>query len=665
MSAVVEAIGDVFEAVGDAVGDVVEGIGDVVESVVENVVEPVFEVVADTVESALENPIGTIARVAAVATGQFHLLPVIGAAEVAANGGDIGDMMKSAAISYVAGQAASSVGQLTGSKIAANAASGALESGLYGGDPLKGALAGAINTGFDQLVDTAATELNTPRASARDPYFELPDSIRSMGSYDDVGLPKTFGGDMDSVDYSLGSKPLTDTPSSPLSNNWDMPPVDYSLTPQPLGDSPDARFGLGLTMDSIQGRPPGLTSMGGASGLSTDVNTPLGDPNSFINNPEYASDKEGIITSSGFVDKEAMPALGDPTSFINDPNVTGKPVIPTPKCAYNVNLPGVDVASLLLNDRQARQNRAMDLAFGGFDMSIPWLNTQEQMIRNRPVNSGAASTAQAGAQPSELSHIYDKMSPELSRVFAERGIGPNAVPSASPLSGGIELNLSQPGFATGGTASSSFCSTWGAMGKFMPKFHPMQSSSILQNAGGGRRQSPQMAQLKQMYSVISQQGNMGGMAKGGLPTKYQEATPEGHNPEFVTGLTGYYAGGRGTGQSDDIPAMLHDGDYVIDAEAVSALGDGSSKAGKDVLTDLLSKVPHRDGAQGKPVPAKIADGEFVLPESFVTALGNGDNKRGAKMLDAMRENLRAHKRSAPTSKIPPKALSPLDYLKKA
>ena len=43
----------------------------------------------------------------------------------------------------------------------------------------------------------------------------------------------------------------------------------------------------------------------------------------------------------------------------------------------------------------------------------------------------------------------------------------------------------------------------------------------------------------------------------------------------------------------------------------------------------------------------------------------GDNKQGAKRLDAMREELRAHKRSAPTSKIPPKAKSPLDYLRMA
>ena len=79
---------------------------------------------------------------------------------------------------------------------------------------------------------------------------------------------------------------------------------------------------------------------------------------------------------------------------------------------------------------------------------------------------------------------------------------------------------------------------------------------------------------------------------------------------------------------------------------------------------FMHQVPHSKSiGEGKPVPAKIADGEVVLPESFVTALGGGDNKRGAKMLDEMRQRLRDHKRSAPNSKIPPKAKSPLDYLK--
>jgi hypothetical protein len=111
--------------------------------------------------------------------------------------------------------------------------------------------------------------------------------------------------------------------------------------------------------------------------------------------------------------------------------------------------------------------------------------------------------------------------------------------------------------------------------------------------------------------------------------------------------------------------MLHDGDYVMDADTVASLGDGSSKAGAEVLTKFHHQIPHKMSEGGNPVPAKIADGEYVFPASFVTALGGGDNKLGSKLLDTMREELRAHKRSAPDTKIPPKAKSPLEYLKMA
>jgi len=80
--------------------------------------------------------------------------------------------------------------------------------------------------------------------------------------------------------------------------------------------------------------------------------------------------------------------------------------------------------------------------------------------------------------------------------------------------------------------------------------------------------------------------------------------------------TGAYVEGAGDGQSDDIPAMLADGEYVIDAETVAQLG-------------------------------------------------NGSNKAGAKILDDFRKNIRAHKRSAPHDKIPPKSKSALAYLKGA
>ena len=100
---------------------------------------------------------------------------------------------------------------------------------------------------------------------------------------------------------------------------------------------------------------------------------------------------------------------------------------------------------------------------------------------------------------------------------------------------------------------------------------------------------------------------------GGAIQAFREGgTP--HIPEFITGATGHYVKGRGDGQSDDIPAMLADGEYVFDADTVAQLGNGSSDA-------------------------------------------------GAKVLDKMREALRHHKRSAPVDSIPPKAKSPLEYIK--
>jgi hypothetical protein len=100
-------------------------------------------------------------------------------------------------------------------------------------------------------------------------------------------------------------------------------------------------------------------------------------------------------------------------------------------------------------------------------------------------------------------------------------------------------------------------------------------------------------------------GALAGFAKGGQVE---------HIPEFITGKTGNYVQGAGDGQSDSIQAMLADGEYVFDADTVAALG-------------------------------------------------NGSNKAGALVLDKMRESIRAHKRSAPVGKIPPKAKSPLSYLK--
>lgn len=67
--------------------------------------------------------------------------------------------------------------------------------------------------------------------------------------------------------------------------------------------------------------------------------------------------------------------------------------------------------------------------------------------------------------------------------------------------------------------------------------------------------------------------------------------------------------------------------------------------------------------QGDKIPAMLSDGEFVVDADTVAALGDGNNAAGASALEQMRQNIRKHKRSAPVSKIPPKAKKPEQYLK--
>jgi hypothetical protein len=57
--------------------------------------------------------------------------------------------------------------------------------------------------------------------------------------------------------------------------------------------------------------------------------------------------------------------------------------------------------------------------------------------------------------------------------------------------------------------------------------------------------------------------------------------------------------GPGDGQSDDIPAMLADGEFVIPADVVAALGNGSNKAGADKLYDMMHNI-RRQARKGNP-----------------------------------------------------------------
>lgn len=75
-----------------------------------------------------------------------------------------------------------------------------------------------------------------------------------------------------------------------------------------------------------------------------------------------------------------------------------------------------------------------------------------------------------------------------------------------------------------------------------------------------------------------------------------------------------------------------------------------------------SRVTGEGNGQSDDIPAMLADGEFVVDSETVSQLGNGSTKAGSELLDEFRKAVRQHKRSAPIDKIPP-ASSPLQYMK--
>ena len=148
---------------------------------------------------------------------------------------------------------------------------------------------------------------------------------------------------------------------------------------------------------------------------------------------------------------------------------------------------------------------------------------------------------------------------------------------------------------------------------------PQQQTQMPPQAAQNAQQSPPQQALPQMGMAPSQpsipQGVPpagAGMKSGGLPAWSQVPVTNGR----LNFRQGAAVHGAGDGQSDDIPAMLADGEYVIDADTVAQIGNGSTKA-------------------------------------------------GAQALDKFRENIRAHKRSAPINKIPPKTKALTSYLKGA
>lgn len=245
---------------------------------------------------------------------------------------------------------------------------------------------------------------------------------------------------------------------------------------------------------------------------------------------------------------------------------------------------------------EARQAFGVPTGIGGLG-SMSQYTARPSMASGSPISvTGAGTGANTLINPTLTPRGENTINPVLGGLLGA-AIG-SIIPSQT-ASGGT----------TGGTSGGS-SNFWGNIIDY--------GRQALGLADGGLA-TPLMADGGQVSyytygSPVNPSDIMNGMAHGG------EAKHGGLHVPVVEGRHDYRAGARvsgaGDGQSDDIPAMLADGEYVIDSETVAQLGNGSTKAGSDLL-------------------------------------------------DKFREEIRAHKRSAPVHKIPPPSKSPLEYMRAA
>lgn len=119
------------------------------------------------------------------------------------------------------------------------------------------------------------------------------------------------------------------------------------------------------------------------------------------------------------------------------------------------------------------------------------------------------------------------------------------------------------------------------------------------------------------------------LAKGAAP---KPVTPPGGATLLHTGAIKAPVAGR----TDHLPVHVPSGSYVIPADIVSAIGEGNTEHGFDIL-DYMMKSRSAGGSAskpgGNPVAVVVAGGEYVIPPEGVMAFGGGDMDAGHKALD--------------------------------
>ena len=157
-----------------------------------------------------------------------------------------------------------------------------------------------------------------------------------------------------------------------------------------------------------------------------------------------------------------------------------------------------------------------------------------------------------------------------------------------------DVNLNAPPIATDGSLITQVANNLKVDPNYQPK-NPIEAAIVKQLKG---------------TDPMQQEQGLGSLAPAqpSFPTAATYNPVQAMGPTYFAGLNapgmqmakGGYLDGQGDGMSDSIPATIEgkqparlaDGEFVVPADVVSHIGNGSSKAGSKRLYAMLDKVRH-------------------------------------------------------------------------
>ena len=324
-----------------------------------------------------------------------------------------------------------------------------------------------------------------------------------------------------------------------------------------------------------------------SSVAKTPTETPLAVPN-VTTPPQTAPDTGGIEVIGQKPTPPAEPSFAVPIPALSDTTAlpdTGGIEVVAKKPPEQVSDYQIPVPPLTLPPSEALGTPETKAALDNTSTKST-LNTISNVLQGTAAASALAGALGVGSSSSGGSAL-GTIPAGLAADMATPAIFHSALPAAQSMYGGTGTGGTGAG-STGAGASSSI-NNW---------IVPYATSA---------RDAPTMSVMPTVQSVQDAMNRAATM--GVAATNPMAVMPVG---KAHGGAMGYAQGGSdapsfavqgpGTGRSDSVPANLSDGEYVMDAETVALLGDGSSKAGADKLDKMRIAVRKQKGknlAQGK------------------------------------------------------------------